>query len=211
MQTPNRLHTRLLALVLLAAACSTDQTDPSQSSSADAAGDAALADAASGAQVQLSSLRGTRIRLYQSSCATSFVITEFVPVIGPDGNPVLGPDGSPIPARFTVSITGQCTLRHFGQAALTGMQQVVFNPDGSQSLHSESQYTVAAGDVLFSVFEGTGAASPTDPTAVTFEGWERFTGGTGLFARARGGAKARGSANLATAQGEYRTLGVIGT
>jgi len=206
----DRLHTCSLALVLLAAACSTDQTNPTPSSDNVPAADAALADAASAAQVQLSSLHGTRILLYQSSCATSFVITEFVPVIGPDGNPVVGPDGRPIPARLTVSLTGRCDLRHFGAASLRATQQVVFNPDGSQSLHNESRYTVGVGDVLYSVSDGTGALSPTDPTTVTFEAWERFTGGTGRFARARGGAKARGSANLATAQGEYRALGVIG-
>lgn len=210
MRTPDRFYTPLLALVLLATACSTDQATPTQDSSDDTATDTELAEAASGAQVQLSSLRGYRIRLYQSDCATNFTIIEFVPVIGPDGKPVIGPDGRPIPAQFTVSLSGKCDLRHFGEAALTGTQRVVFNPDGSQSLHNESQYTVAGGDVLYSISDGTGALSPTDPTTVTFEAWERFAGGTGRFSHARGGAKARGSANLATAQGEYRTLGVIG-
>ncbi len=210
MRTPGRFHAPVLALVLLAAACSTDQTNPTEDGGIDPAESAARADAARGAQVQLSSLHGMRIRLYQSSCATNFKIIEFVPVIGPDGNPVLGPDGRPIPAQFTVSLSGKCDLRHFGEASLTGTQLVVFNPDGSQSLHNETQYTVAGGDVLYSVSDGTGAMSPTDPTTVTFEAWERFTGGTGRFSHARGGAKARGSANLATSQGEYRTLGVIG-
>lgn len=209
MPVPTRFHPLFVPLVLLAAACSTEQTSPSQDGGNDAATDATLADAAEGAHVQLSSLHGTRIRLYQSRCTTSFVITEFVPVIGPDGNPVLGPDGRPIPARFTVSLAGQCDLRHLGKASLTGTQQVVFNADGSQSLHNESRYTVAGGDALYSVSDGTGVMSPTDPTTVTFHALERFTGGTGRFAQARGGAKARGSANLATAQGEYRTLGVI--
>ena len=85
----------------------------------------------------------------------------------------------------------------------------MFNADGTQSLHNESRYTIASGDALYSVSDGTGAVSPSDPTSVTFEAWERFTGGTGRFANARGGAKARGSANLATAQGQYRTLGVL--
>ena len=169
-----------------------------------------LANAASDANVQLASLRGHHIRLYQSNCTTGFVITDFVPVIGPDGTPVLGPDGGPIPARFTVTLSGQCSLRNFGAATLTGIQEVVFNADGSQSLHNESQYTLAGGDALYSVSDGTGSLSPTDPTTVTFEAWERFTGGTGRFADARGGARARGSANLATAQGEFRTLGVLG-
>ena len=193
------------------AGCSAEQDAPSQETGNEAAEEAALAEAASGARVELSSLHGSRIRLYQSSCATNFVIIEFVPVLGPDGNPVLGPDGQPIPARFTISITGPCTLRHFGAVSLTAVQQVVFSPDGSQSLHGEFQYTMAAGDVLYSVFDGTGAP-PTDPTAVVFEGWERFTGGTGRFANARGGAKAHGTANLVPGAGHsvYRTLGVIG-
>ena len=74
---------------------------------------------------------------------------------------------------------------------------------------ASSSTQVASGDMLYSVFDGTGATS-TDPTAVAFEGWERFTGGTGQFAQARGGAKAQGSANLVAGQSEYRTLGVIG-
>jgi hypothetical protein len=210
MMTPHRLRTPVVALLLLAGACSTDAATPTPDGDTTAGEDAGLADAASGARVELSSLQGSRIRLYQSGCVTSFIITEFVPVIGADGQPVIGPDGRPIPARFTVSLTGQCTLRTFGAAALTGTQQVVFNADGSQRLHNESTYTVASGDALYSVSDGSGALSPTDPTTVTFEAWERFTGGTGQFSHARGGAKARGSANLATAQGEYRTLGVIG-
>lgn len=210
MSVTGRFHFRLLTLILLAAACSNDQASPSPDSIADSPDDVELSDAASEAQVQLSSLHGTRIRLYQSDCTTGFVITEFVSVIGPGGIPVLGPDGRPIPARFTVALTGQCTLRNFGKAALTGTQQVIFNADGSQSLHNESQITLAGGDVLRSVSDGTGALSPTDPTTVAFDAWERFTGGTGQFLHARGGAKARGSANLATAQGQYRTLGVIG-
>jgi hypothetical protein len=210
MSTGYRLHAPVLALVLLAAACSTDQTNPTQDSGIDPAETAALTEAARGAQVQLSSLHGTRIRLYRSNCATSFALIDFVPVIGPDGKPVIGPDGRPIPAQFTVSLSGKCDLRPFGEASLAGTQVVVFNPDGSQSLHNETQYTVAGGDVLYSVFDGTGAMSPTDPTTVTFEAWERFVGGTGQFSHARGGAKAWGSANLATSQGEYRALGVIG-
>jgi len=212
MRTPGRFHAPVLALVLLAAACSTDQTNPTEDGGIDPAETAALTEAARGAQVQLSSLHGTRIRLYRSSCATSFALIDgtFVPVIGPDGKPVIGPDGRPIPAQFTVSLSGKCDLRPFGEASLAGTQVVVFNPDGSQSLHNETQYTVAGGDVLYSVFDGTGAMSPTDPTTVTFEAWERFVGGTGRFSHARGGAKAWGSANLATSQGEYRTLGVIG-
>ena len=209
MLKPHRWHTRVLAPALLAAACSTEQASPTTDTGNGVTEEAALADAASGARVQLSSLHGLRIRLYQSSCATSFVITEFVPVIGPDGNPVLGPDGRPIPARFTISITGPCKLRQFGAASLSAIQEVVFNPDGSQRLHGEFHYRVASGDMLYSVFDGTGAP-PTDPTAVAFEGWERFTGGTGQFAQARGGAKAQGSANLVAGQSEYRTLGVIG-
>ena len=210
MRTVHHPYTRLLALgLLLSAACSPDPTDAT-GDGRNETGDAALADAATEARVSLSSLHGSRIRLYQSSCTTSFVITEFVPVIGPDGNPVIGPDGRPIPARFTVSLDGRCSLLHFGEASLAGTQEVVFNPDGSQSLHNESRYTIAGGDALYSVSDGTGALSPSDPTTVTFEAWERFTGGTGRFATARGGAKARGSANLATAQGQYRTLGVIG-
>jgi hypothetical protein len=206
---PDRFYAPLLALVLLATACSTDQATPTQDSSDDTATDAELAEAASGAQVQLSSLRGYRIRLYQSSCATDFAITEFVPVIGPDGKPVIGPDGQPIPARFTVAITGPCDLRPFGAASLSAVQEIVFGPDGTQTLHGEFHYTLAAGDELNTVFDGTGAAV-VDPTAVAFEGWERFAGGTGQFAQARGGAKAQGSANLVAGQSEYRTLGVIG-
>lgn len=203
-------HTRGLALVLLAAACSTDQSNPTQEGDVDPAETAAVADAASGAQVELSSLRGLRIRIYQASCATRFAITEFVPVLGPDGNPVLGADGRPIPARFTVEITGPCRLRHFGEAWLTATQHVVFNADGSQKLDGKFQYTVADGDVLYTDFEGTGALSPSDPTTTTFEGWERFTGGTGRLSGARGGARAGGSANLASGQSVFQSLGVIG-
>lgn len=210
MQTPHRLHAPVVSLVLLLSACSTEPAGPTEDGASEAPHDAALEDAASEARVTLSSLHGLRIRLYQSSCSTSFVITEFVPVLGPDGSPVLGPDGRPIPARFTVSLAGRCNLLHFGKAVLTGTQQVVFNADGSQSLHNESQYALSGGDVLYSVSDGTGALSPTDPTTVAFEAWERFTGGTGRFVHARGGARARGSANLATAEGEYRTLGVLG-
>ena len=208
MRTPDRFHARLLALVLLATACSTDQATPTQDSGIDPAETAALADAAQGANVQLSNLHG-HIRLYQSSCATDFAITEFVPVIGPDGKPVIGPDGQPIPARFTVNITGPCKLRPFGAASLSAVQEVVFGPDGTQTLHGEFHYTLADGDALYTVFDGTGAAV-IDPTAVAFEGWERFAGGTGRFVHARGGAKAHGSANLVAGQSVYRTLGVIG-
>jgi len=211
MRMPHRGYTGVFALaLLLPAACSSDLSNAPENAVNDPADDVALAGAASGAQVKLSSLRGTRIQLYQSSCTTSFVITEFVPVIGPDGNPVIGPDGRPVPARFTVSLDGKCNLRSFGEASLAGTQQVVFNPDGTQSLHNESRYTIAEGETLYSVSDGKGALSADIPATVTFEALERFTGGTGRFENARGGAKARGSANLATAQGEYRTLGVIG-
>ena len=210
MSTAYRLHAPVLALVLLAAACSTDQTNPTEDTGIDPAENAAaLTDAARGAQVQLSSLHGMRIRLYQSSCATDFAITEFVPVIGPDGKPVLGPDGQPIPARFTVSITGPCNLRPFGAASLSAVQEIVFGPDGTQTLHGEFHYALATGDELYTVFDGTGDAV-VDPTAVGFEGWERFTGGTGRFVNARGGARAHGTANLVAGKSVYRTLGVIG-
>lgn len=208
MLMPGTRYVRAVVLTVLAAGCSTEPATSPQDS--DAADEAALAEAASGAGVDLSALRGTRIRLFESSCATTFAITEFVPLIGADGNPVIGPDGKPVPARFTVSIAGECRLMPFGNASLTGTQQVVFNADGSQSLHSESQYALGSGDVLRSTFDGTGAASAGDPTKVKLEGWERFAGGTGAFTRARGGARALGSADLATGQGKYRTLGVIG-
>lgn len=198
-----RSHAPLLAFVLLAAACSTDQTSPTQDSSTE------LTDAAREARVELSTLRGYQIRLYQSSCATDFAITEFVPAIGPDGRPVIGPDGQPVPARFTVAITGPCNLRPFGAASLSAVQEIVFGPDGAQTLHGEFHYTVANGDELHTVFDGTGD-SVVDPTAVAFEGWERFVGGTGQFAKARGGARAHGSANLVAGKSVYRTLGVIG-
>ncbi len=207
MRTLHRVHAPLLVVALLAAACSTDQANPTQDNSE--ASSAELTEAASAANVQLSSLRGHHIRLYQSSCATDFVITEFVPVIGPDGKPVIGPDGQPIPARFTVNITGPCNLKPFGPASLSAVQEIVFGPDGTQTLHGEFHYTFAAGEVLNTVFDGTGAAV-VDPTAVAFEGWERFTGGTGRFADARGGARAKGSANLVAGKSVYRTLGVIG-
>ena len=92
MHTPHHRYTRALALgLLLSGACSTDQTNPTQDNESDKAENAAVANAAREANVQLSSLHGRHIRLYQSSCTTSFVITEFVPVIGPDGKPVIGP------------------------------------------------------------------------------------------------------------------------
>ena len=184
-------------------------TRPAQPRTAAKQHSAELKEAALGARVELSTLRGYQIRLYQSSCATDFVITEFVPVIGPDGKPVIGPDGQPIPARFTVAITGPCNLRSFGAASLSAVQEIVFGPDGTQTLHGEFHYTLAAGDELHTVFDGTGAAV-VDPTAVAFEGWERFDGGTGRFANARGGARAHGSANLVAGKSVYRTLGVIG-
>ncbi len=209
MQTSHCWAARCLVLLFLSA-CGTDQADPTPDSNSDGSDNAAVTDAATEAGVELSSLRGHHIRLFQSNCATRFAVTEFVPVIGPEGTPVLGPDGRPVPARFTVSISGQCSLRDLGAATLIGIQQVVFNSDGTQSLHNESRYTVAGGDVLYSISDGAGALSPTAPTTVTFEALERFTGGTGRFADARGGAKARGSADLTAAQGEYRALGVIG-
>lgn len=206
MLTSRRFYSWSVVLGLLTAACSPEQNAPTQ----DTGDDAEVVDAAIGAQVDLSTLRGSRIRLFQSSCTTTFAITEFVPLVDANGNPVIGPDGRPIPARFTVSLAGECTAGHFGEFALSGTQQVVFNADGSQSLHSESRYTTKNGDALNAIFDGTGAMSASDPTKVKFEGWERFAGGTGVFLHARGGAKAFGSADLAAAQGRYRTLGVIG-
>ena len=101
MHTPHHRYTRALALgLLLSGACSTDQTNPTQDNESDKAENAAVANAAREANVQLSSLHGRHIQLYQSSCTTSFVITEFVPAIGPDGKPVIGPDGRPIPASL---------------------------------------------------------------------------------------------------------------
>lgn len=107
----------------------------------------------------------------------------------------VAPDG-----RLDLRIEYTCELSHLGLSHNTVLQSVV--PSGPPVngllpgvVTNTGAYVAANGDRVNSSFSGTGVTNLSDFTA-TFEGTERFRGGTGRFADATGTAYIKGTAAL---------------
>ena len=88
-----------------------------------------------------------------------------------------------------------CHISHLGLTHAVVIQTVDV---ATGDLSSTGEYVSANGDRLRSSFSGSAVLSFTDPTdaSVTFQGTQRFSGGTGRFAEVDGSANLAGTAHV---------------
>jgi hypothetical protein len=131
-------------------------------------------------------------RQWKTIGTIGMVLVMALPAIGGLPRPALGDelrplrghvdeviiDATPVPEGLQVTATGEGQATHLGRFTRLGM--VVVHPDGSAE--GTIMFTAANGDQLFGDIVGL----PT--TTASISGTYTFTGGTGRFRNASGGA-----------------------
>jgi hypothetical protein len=110
-------------------------------------------------------------------------------------------------SETTIFLAGECHLRHLGLVTVEATQKLTFNFDGTVTIDHDSVYTAANGDRLFATVTASG---PFTPPTVAFAGTESYTGGTGRFVSATGGANVVGGAQITGPEGGVGSFAVIG-
>ena len=116
--------------------------------------------------------------------ALTAIVGLALPALGDDGRPFRGHahetiiDAEPVADGFLVTATGSGQATHLGRFTRPG--RVVVHADGSAE--GTAVFTAANGDQLFMKISGDPTNSPTIGGTFT------FTGGTGRFSDASGGA-----------------------
>jgi len=125
----------------------------------------------------------------------------------------------PRPSAF-IRITGRCGVTHLGRTEVAGIQQLLFQLDGTgqpvivggqpvvTELRNCATLTAANGDSLRHTTTGT-VAPGGSPSEVTFAGHMEFVEGTGRFASASGSASFSGQADILANTGKFSFNGVV--